>query len=404
MYDVMQGVKVIECAEHTFVPAAAMILADWGADVIKVERVQGGGDAARNMAAIQRPGLRSNPFFEAANRGKRSIGLDLTQEAGREQLHALLADADVFVTNLREGALGKLGITAAELTARYPRLVYASGTGYGTSGPMAGDGGFDQASSWCRSGSAYVQSNQLGTFPPNQPGSVGDLNGGATLAGAISAALFRRERTGQGAVIDHSLYAMGGYIMSQSLAAASLGWVGSTQPQPREQAGEPMSNFYRTQDGRWLFLCLLYPQWWADFAEHVGRPEWITDPRFAEQPARAKNNVELIAELDAIFRTRTLAEWEVALADLIGVWAPCKSPAEVLEDEQALAAGVVVPVTFREGDETYLTSPAPCQFDGKPIGELRSAPRFAEDTDDVMRGLGLTDAQIAELRERGVVV
>jgi crotonobetainyl-CoA:carnitine CoA-transferase CaiB-like acyl-CoA transferase len=404
VYDVMQGVKVVECAEHTFVPAASMILADWGADVIKVERVQGGGDAARNMAIIQRPGLRSNPFFEAANRGKRSIALDLTQDDGREQLHKLLAGADVFVTNLRDSARAKLGITASDLMARNPRLIYAAGTGYGNNGPIASARGFDYPSSWCRSGSAYVQSVQIGGPPPLQPGSVGDLCGGATLAGAISAALFRRERTGQGAVIDHALYQIGMYIMSQSLASASLGWAGGGAPPPREQAPDPLNNSYLTKDGRWLVLCLLYPNWWTDLAVRLGHEEWLTDPRYVDPEARSKNNLALVADLDAEFATRTLAEWETAFVELEGVWSPVKSPAEVIEDPQALENGFVTPVTFREGDDSYLTSPAPCQFDGKPIGELYSAPKFGEDTNDVLHELGLTAEQISGLRSAGVIV
>lgn len=404
MYDVMQGIKVVECAEHTFVPAAAMILADWGADVIKVERVEGGGDAARTMAAIQRPGLRANPFFEAANRGKRSIGLDLSHEDGRAHLHTLLEGADVFVTNLRESARKKLGITADELMTRNPRLVYAAGTGYGKVGPLASAGGFDYPSSWCRSGSAYVQSVQVGGPPPFQPGSVGDLCGGATLAGAISAALFRRERTGRGGLVEHALYQMGTYIMSQSLAAASLGWPGGIAPPPREQATDPLVNSYRTQDDRWLVLCLLYPQWWTDLARRVGREQWLADPRYADAASRSENRVALIAELDEVFASRTLAEWEAEFAELEGVWSPVKSPAEVLEDSQALANGFVTPVSFRAGDGAYLTSPAPCQFDGEQIGELRSAPNFAEDTDAVMRELGLSERQIAGLRDRGVII
>ena len=162
----MKGVRVVEVAEHTFVPAASMVLADWGADVIKIERTAGGGDAARSMRVIQRPGLRSNPFFEAANRGKRSIGLDLTQAEGREQLYKLVSSADVFITNMRDDARVKLGIEPADLMQHNPRLIYASGTGYGKRGPMAQSRGFDYPSSWCRSGSAYVQTPADGGPPP----------------------------------------------------------------------------------------------------------------------------------------------------------------------------------------------------------------------------------------------
>jgi crotonobetainyl-CoA:carnitine CoA-transferase CaiB-like acyl-CoA transferase len=402
LYDVMQGVRVVEVAEHTFVPAASMILADWGADVIKVERAAGGGDAARTMRVIQRPGLRSNPFFEAANRGKRSIGLDLTQPEGREQLYALLDGADVFITNMRDDARLKLGIEPADLMARNPRLIYASGTGYGKQGPMALSRGFDFPSSWCRSGSAFVQTPSDGGPPPSQPGSVGDLCGGATIAGAVAAALFRRERTGRGAVIDHALYLMGIYIMSQALISASLGWKATGRAGSRTEAPDPANNIYRTKDGRWLVLCLLYDQWWPDLARTLERDEWLSDPRYAEPEARANNNVELIREMDAIFATRTLAEWEAALATLEGVWAPLKSPDEVIEDPQALDNGFVTPVSYGDGGH-YLTGASPAQFDGRSIGALRAAPAHGENTDDILHELGLTDGQISGMRERGII-
>jgi len=402
VYDVMDGVRVVEVAEHTFVPSAAMILADWGADVVKIERPGDGGDAGRTMRAVQRPGLRVNPFFEAANRGKRSVGLDLTQAEGRQQLYTLVAGADVFLTNMRDDARVKLGIEPADLMADHPTLVYGRASGYGTRGPMARTRGFDYPSSWCRAGSAYVQRPVDGGPPPPQPGSVGDLTGGATLAGAVAAALFRRERTGRGAVIDHALYLMGTYIMSQSLISASLGWLPSGPPAPRTEAADPANNIYRTKDGRWLVLCLLYDQWWPDLARRLGHEEWLGDPRYADPPARAANNRALIAELDAIFSTRTLAEWEATLANIEGAWSPLKSPAEVVADAQALENGFVTPVEFPDGGH-YLTGASPAQFDGRPIGPLRAAPDHAEHTDAVLRELGLSEDQIAGLRQRGVI-
>jgi len=402
MYDVMQGVRVIEVAEHTFAPSAAMILADWGADVIKVERAAGGGDAGRTMRVIQRPGLRTNPFFEAANRGKRGVGLDLTQSEGREQLYKLIDGADVFITNMRDGARARMGIEPDQLFARNPRLVYARASGYGRKGPMAHHRGFDYPSSWCRSGSAFVQTPADGGPPPPQPGSVGDLTGGATMAGAIAAALFRRERTGRGALIDHALYLIGAYIMSQSIMSASLGWQPHGAAPPRTEAADPANNIYRTQDGRWLVMCLLYDEWWPDLARKLHRDDWLSDPRYADPAARAANNVALIAELDAIFATKTLAQWEDEFLDLEGAWSPLKSPSEVLTDAQALENGFVTPVAFDDGS-IYLTGASPAQFDERPIGPLRAAPTHGQHTDDVMRELGLTPEQIAGLRERGVV-
>jgi crotonobetainyl-CoA:carnitine CoA-transferase CaiB-like acyl-CoA transferase len=280
--------------------------------------------------------------------------------------------------------------------------VYASGSGYGSQGPLAASGGFDYPSSWCRSGSAYVQMSYSGTPPIAQPASVGDLTGGATLAGAIAAALFRRERTGRGGVVDHALYLMGAYIMSQSLISASLGWSAPASVPDREHAPDPMNNSYRTKDGRWLVLCLLFDQWWPDLARRLGHDEWITDPRYARADARLANNVGLIGDLDAAFATRTLAEWEEQFAELEGVWAPCKSPEEVIADPQALVNGFVSPVTMADQTE-YLTGVSPAQFDEQPIGALRASPIHGQHTDEVLAEIGLGPAEIDELRRTGTI-
>ena len=275
MYDVMNGVRVIEVAEHTFVPAASMVLADWGADVIKIER-PAGGDAARNLRILQRPGQVFNEYFEVANRGKRSVALDLTQAEGRAVLVKLIETADVFITNLRGDARRKLGVDSDQVLQLNPRIIYARGTGYGLRGPMAQDGGFDFPSAWCRSGSGFVQT-PAGGEPPMQPGSVGDLLGGATLAGAIAAALFRRERTGKGAVVDNALYLLGAYLMTQSITGAGLGG-GRGPATPRSQAGDPLVNVYRTADDRWISLCFLQDSWWPTWPVTSGARIWPKTP------------------------------------------------------------------------------------------------------------------------------
>ena len=401
MYDVMDGVRVIEVAEHTFVPAAGVVLADWGADVVKIERH--GGDVARHMTILQQPGQKRNGFFEVANRGKRSVGLDLTQAEGRAQLHKLVAEADVFLTNLRTSARRKMGIEPGELMAINPRLIYARGTGYGTRGSMAEDGGFDYPSSWCRSGSGYAQTPEDGGRPPQQPGSVGDLTGGATLAGAVAGALFRRERTGKGAIVDHALYGMGTYIMTQSLASASLAMQASGSRAGGPRAANPMVRLYRTADDRWLNLCFLQDRWFADLARRMGRPDWLEDARYADERAKFENADALIAELDAEFAKKTLAEWKVVLDGADGVWAPLHSPAEVIADEQALVNGFVTEVVGDEGDR-YLAASTPGQFDERPVGALRASPEYGQHTDEVMRELGLSPAEIEALREKKVLV
>lgn len=400
MYDVMAGIKVLEVAEHTFVPAASMILGDWGADVIKIERTTGGGDPGRNLAIPNSGRDGFNMFFEAGNRGKRSLALDLTQEEGRAVLRRLIASADVFITNLRADARAKLGIEAAEVTAINPRIIYARGTGYGLQGRMANDGGFDFPSSWCRSGSAYMQTRPDGE-PPMQPGSVGDLGGGATLAGAVAAALFRRERTGKGAIVDNALYLFGIYLMSQSVVAAGMGLERGPQPK-REDGFNAIMNVYKTSDGRWISLCLLMDQWWPDLARHLDRTDWLEDDRFKDAASRYANRRALIAELDQVFAAHDFAYWKEKLASLQGVWAPCQSPAEVIEDDQALVNGFVTRIETDDG-RAYMGGASPAQFDERPIGTLKAAPAYGAHSDAVLAELGLSAADIDDLRRRQII-
>jgi formyl-CoA transferase len=312
----------------------------------------------------------------------------------------MVAGADVFITNLRSDARKKLRIEPADLMLHNPKLIYARGTGYGIHGPMANDGGFDFPSSWCRSGSGYMQTQPDG-FPPSQPGSVGDLGGGATLAGAISAALFRRERTGQGAIVDNALYLFGIYLMSQSMVAASLGMKRSAGPGP-EHAGNPLVNLYRTRDGRWINLCLLNESWWADLCRHLGHEEWIDDPRYLNNQARFVQSAELNAAIQAVFGSEDYAVWLDRLKTLQGVWAPLQSPEEVIADNQALANSFIAEVKAEDG-RSYSAGVSPAQFDEAPIGALSAAPAYGAHTDAVLREMGLGDVELAALRVSGVV-
>ncbi|GHC98037.1 CaiB/BaiF CoA transferase family protein [Novosphingobium pokkalii] len=400
MYDVMQGIKVVEVAEHTFVPAAAMILADWGADVIKVERSTGGGDPGRALAIPNSGRDGFNMYFEAGNRGKRSLALDLTQPDGRAILHKLIASADIFITNLRADARAKLGIEASEVMSVNPRIIYARGTGYGLQGRMANDGGFDYPSSWCRSGSAYMQTAPGGE-PPMQPGSIGDLGGGAMLAGAISAALFRRERTGRGAIVDNALYLVGIYLMSQSIVAAGMGLERGPNPL-RADSFNAIMNVYKTKDDRWISLCLLMEQWWPDLVRHLDRPDLLGDERFKDAAARFANRRALIATFDMLFAQHDFDYWKDKLATLQGVWAPVQSPAEVITDDQALANGFVTEIVAGDG-RGYLGGASPAQFDEQPIGILKAAPAYGADGEAILSELGFSTEDVAALKARQII-
>ena len=399
----MKGIRVIECAEYTFVPAAATLLADWGADVIKIERATGGGDSSRHMLILQQPGQDRNGFFEVANRGKRGIALDLTTEEGRAILHKQISETDVFVTSLRKRAQEKMGITPELLTKLNPKLIYARGTGYGLHGPLANAPGFDHPTAWCRAGAAFAQDSGDGTPPPMHPSSVGDLTGGVTLAGAIAAALFRRERTGKGAIVDHSLYSMGTYLMTQSLTKASLAQLTAEQVLKAKKAkrSHPLVHPYATQDSRFLQLCFLQDAWFSDLAKRIEREDLLDDPRFEGEKNKMANAQALIDELQSTFSRKTLDEWCDILADCKGAWAPHFGPTEVLADEQALSNGFVTPVHTEEGED-YFVGATPGQFDEQPLGELNAAPHWGQHTDQVLSEWGVSNTDITSLKKKGL--
>ncbi|MDO7842869.1 CaiB/BaiF CoA transferase family protein, partial [Sphingomonas immobilis] len=366
----------------------------------RIEPLHAAIKASRNLAIPDSGRDGRNMFFEAGNRGKRSLALDLTQAEGRAILRRLVETADVFITNLRADARAKLGIEPADIAAINPRIVYARGTGYGLRGAMANDGGFDFPSSWCRSGSGYMQTRP-GLEPPQQPGSVGDLGGGATLAGAVAAALFRRERTGQGAVVDNALYLFGIYLMSQSMAAAGMGLERGPNG-GRDEAFSAMVNLYRTKDDRWISLCLLMDRWWPDLLQHLGRTDLLDDPRYKDAAARFENRRALIREFDEVFLAHDFAWWKDKLATLEGVWAPLQSPAEVIADPQALENGFITRIEDGDG-QGYLGGASPAQFDERPIGALRTAPRYGEHTGSILAELGIAGEEAAALHGAGIV-
>jgi len=293
-----------------------------------------------------------------------------------------------------------MGLDVDDVLARKPDIIYARGTGYGPRGPMAGMAGFDFPSAWCRAGAAFAQTPPDGP-PPMQPGSIGDLMSGSTLASAVVAALFRRERTGKGAVIDNALFHMGAYLMTQAIASASLG--GGSAQRPHGGAPLPLVNLYRSSDGRWLCVTLMYDRWWPDFARRVGREDLLADERFATPEGRLEHGQALIDELRATFATRTFEEWKTALMPMEGVWAPVQSPAEMLDDEQAWANGFLVSIATPDGT-TYSAVPTPGQFDREPIGKLRPAPGYGAHSAELLAEVGASPAQIEALRAAGVTV
>ncbi len=394
------GVRVVELAQWVFVPVAGALLADWGADVIHIEPLQGDPYRGLMTQGIGAGKEGVNLSMALANRGKRSLALDVRHESGREALMRLLGSADVFLTNLRPKALQRLGLDAETVRERFPRLIFARGHGYGVRGPDADQAGYDASAFFARGGLAHILTPPSLDYPIGQRGAMGDRNGAMALAFGVAAALLKRERTGTGGIVDVSLLATAMWTLSSDVLAA----LGGAPPAPapaRAAMRNPLVMSYRTKDGRHIQLVFLEPdRYWADFCRVVGREDLLNDPRFADIHVRGENCDACVAELDALFAQRTFAEWKVALAGLDAPWAPVQSVPELVDDPQVVANGYVADV---EADGVgYQLPNVPVQFDGRPA-DLRRAPEHGEHTETILLDLGYDWDEIGALRDGGAI-
>jgi len=400
----MEGVRVLEVAQFTFVPAAGAVLADWGADVIKVEHAET-GDAQRGLSQLMGMPVGSGsfaPLMEHPNRGKRSIGLALEQPEALEVLHELIRTSDVFLTNFLPGARRRLGIELEDVRKINPDIIYVRGSGFGAAGPDREKGGYDSTAFWARGGSAMgttpMDYDGLCTMPA---GAYGDSLGGMTIAGGIAGALFARERTGETSVVDVSLLGVGAWANALSVGFALL--TGSAPPRraPGHSARtNPLVGNYRTADGRWLVLAMLQPgRYWPEFCQHIDREDLINDDRFAAVES-LMGNAEAAADIIAeVLATRTLADWTSRFADMEGQWSVAQDPWEVGQDAALRANGMIAGVLDVEGARRELVA-NPVQFDQTPVN-LTRAPQFAEHTDDILRALGKSDDELIALKVAG---
>ncbi len=393
----MEGVRVVELGVWIAGPAAGGVLADWGADVVKIEPPS--GDPARSFQRMLGGDLPNNPIFELDNRGKRSIVLDLADEAGREVGLELIDGADVFVTNVRADALERLGLDHASLLARNPRLIYGHISGYGLEGDDANRAAYDIAAFWARSGVAHLLTPPGGALP-FQRGGMGDHSTGVQFAGAISAALFARERTGIGQLVSTSLLRQGVYTIGFDLNMV-LGWGQHPTIGERETMANPCINNYTAGDGRRFWVVGLEGErHWPPLVRCVGHPEWMDDPRFDSGRGRAVNAAALIALLDAEFATRSLDEWaEIFATEPDMFWAPVNTPDDIINDPQLRHAGGLVEVPDEFGTTTMIASPA--DFHGTPWAPRWIAPRLGEHTEAILQQLGRTDEEIGALLDAG---
>ncbi|HEX2559751.1 CaiB/BaiF CoA-transferase family protein [Phenylobacterium sp.] len=393
----LQGLKVVEFASYIAAPGAAGLLCDWGAEVIKVERP--GGDPMRRALADAKNAIAENPTFELDNRGKRAMALDIARPEGREALMRLADQADVFLTNVRLASLRRYGLDDAALRARNPRLVYAVVTGYGLEGPDAAKPGFDMAAFWARGGVAHMTAPR-GVDPFMLRSGFGDHICSLATASAILAAVYERERTGRGRLVETSLLSTGIYTMGSDLAVQlRLGRL--SRMRTRDDPLDPLGNFYQSADGRWFVI--RRREGGPDFevvATAAGRADLLDDPRFSTSRGRKDLARELTAELDKGFNALPFETIAQRLDDADMVWAPVQTPAEVAADPQAHASGCFVEIEH-EGDEPYLSPSGPARFPGVALSPRPPAPAVGQHTRQVLAELGYAPADIDAMLESG---
>lgn len=396
----LEGVKVVELATYMAAPSAAMVLSDWGAEVVKIEEL--GGDPVRKaFQGISRNKLVGNPMFAFDNRGKRGVALNIRTPAGAKIMRELIGQADVFITNVRPAALKRAGLDYETISAANPRLIYTSVTGYGLQGEETNRPGFDIVAFWARSGIARMIAPK-GADPIPIRAAVGDHITGITTVSGIVAALFARTRTGKGMLVETSLLRTGIFALASDMATQMhFGKLSSTPP--RDRADEPTRNFYKTSDGEWL---MLIPRGnrtdFGDICKAVGHPEILDDPRFKTPIDRKENAAVMVKMFDDAIARRTLAEWGRIFDDADLVWAPVLHPKDVVADPQAHASGSFIDVPDGQGGAVKGIA-SPVRFNGEPIIPKRPMPGPGQHTAEVLGELGYDEAAIEKLRKEGVV-
>ena len=399
----LEGLKVIEMATYVAAPAAGAMLRDWGAEVIKVEPLNGCPMRRFFEGMKSNVPIEGNPIFTLDNRGKKGISINTSDEKGAKIVRELIKDADIFLTNVRPKSLESANLNHKELHKINPKLIYCSLTGYGLDGEERDRPGFDVAAYWSRSGMAHLTQRKGEEPLPIRTASGDHITAISTVSG-ILAAVYERTQTGKGKVVETSLLRTGIYSVSSDMALQlKFGRVPSTKK--RDEQINPIFNFFKTKDDRWICLS---PRAGGDYdlpkvVRALGKEDWLDNKKFNTNQARRENAKEFIEEMDKAFSQHTMAEWGEKLDAQDLIWSPVQNLKEVSKDKQAIAGGAFSEVEDQDCSENYSTVSSPVKFHNSDDGPKGPAPKLGQDNFEVLKGIGINEEEINNLIDDGIV-
>ena len=399
----LEGLKVIEMATYVAAPAAGAMLRDWGAEVIKVEPLNGCPMRRFFEGMKSNVPIEGNPIFTLDNRGKKGISINTSDEKGADIVRELIKDADIFLTNVRPQSLESAKLDHESLLKLNPKLIYCSLTGYGLEGEEKNRPGFDVAAYWSRSGMAHLTQRKGEEPLPIRTASGDHITAISTVSG-ILAAIYERSQTGKGKVVETSLLRTGIYSVSSDMALQlKFGRVPSTKK--RDEQINPIFNFFKTKDNRWICLS---PRAGGDYdlpkvVKALGKEDWLENEKFNTNQARRENAKEFIDEMDRAFSQHTMAEWGEKLDAQDLIWSPVQNLKEVSRDKQAIASGAFSEVEDQDCKENYSTVSSPVKFHNSDDGPKGPAPKLGQDNFEVLKGLGINEDEINNLIDDGIV-